>query len=56
MVDMNELTYQINGAVFEVNSVLGAGFMEKVYENALLIELNGRGLKSDIKLSQGYRI
>ena len=47
MVDINELTYQINGAIFEVNSVLGAGFMEKVYENALLVELNGRGLKSE---------
>ena len=28
-----------NGAVFEVNRVLGPGFLEKVYENALLVEL-----------------
>jgi len=35
-MDLNELTYQINGAVYEVNKVLGAGFLEKVYENALL--------------------
>ena len=40
-------SYQINGAVFEINRVLGAGFLEKVYENALLIELHERGLKAD---------
>jgi len=44
---INEITYQINGAVFEINRVLGAGFLEKVYENALLIELHERGLKAD---------
>ena len=42
-MDINELTYQINGAIFEVNRVLGAGFLEKVYENALLIELIALG-------------
>jgi GxxExxY protein len=46
-MDINELTYTINGAVFEVNRVLGAGFLEKVYENALLIELRSRGLRVD---------
>jgi hypothetical protein len=30
-VDINELTYAINGAIFEVNRVLGPGFLEKVY-------------------------
>ena len=44
-MDINELTYQINGAIFEVNSVLGVGFLEKVYERALLIELRNRGLE-----------
>lgn len=44
-MDINELTYQINGAVFEVNRELGSGFLEKVYENALSFELRGRGLK-----------
>jgi GxxExxY protein len=43
-MDINELTYQINGAIFEVNRELGAGFLEKVYENALLLELRDRGL------------
>lgn len=45
-MDINELTYQINGAIFEVNRELGSGFLEKVYENALIFELNKRGLKA----------
>jgi GxxExxY protein len=36
-MDIDKITYQINGAIYEVNRELGAGFMEKVYENALLI-------------------
>ena len=46
-MDINDVTYTINGAVFEVNRVLGPGFLEKVYENALLIELRSRGLKAE---------
>jgi len=46
-MDINEITYIINGAIFEVNKVLGHGFLEKVYENALLKELNDRGLKAE---------
>ena len=45
-MDINEITYAINGAVFEVNRVLGPGFLEKVYENALLIELRSKGLQA----------
>ena len=45
-MECNDLTYEINGAVFEVNRVLGAGFLEKVYENALVKELSARGLKT----------
>jgi len=45
-MDLNDITYQINGAIFEVNRILGHGFLEKVYENALLIELKERGLKA----------
>ena len=43
---LNDITYAINGAIFEVNKVLGPGFLEKVYENALLYELKNCGLKS----------
>ncbi len=40
-----DLVGQIVGAAFEVHNVLGYGFLEKVYENALLIELAKRGVK-----------
>ncbi len=46
-MNIDELTYSVNGAIFEVNEHLGAGFLEKVYENALLIELKARGLKAE---------
>jgi len=49
-MDIDELTYVIRGAIFEVNRVLGAGFLEKAYENALLIELRERGLKVEAQL------
>jgi GxxExxY protein len=45
-VDLNQLTYAINGAVFEVSRILGPGFLEKVYENALLVELRQKGIKA----------
>jgi len=38
-----ELVYEINGCVFEVYKELGHGFLEKVYENALIIELEEKG-------------
>lgn len=40
----DDLTYQIIGAAYEVHAGLGAGFLEKVYENAMCIELEERGL------------
>ena len=46
-VDINELTFRIRRAVFQVNKLLGSGFLEKVYENALLVELRDIGLKAE---------
>ena len=46
-MDFRELTYKINGAIFEVHRTLGEGFLEKVYENALLIELQNLGLRTE---------
>ena len=34
------------GADYEVSNVLGAGFLEKVYERALMQELSLRGLRT----------
>ena len=43
-MNIDDITYQIRGAIFEVNRVLGHGYLEKVYEKALMIELRNRGL------------
>ena len=37
----------IIGSALEVSNTLGAGFLEKVYENALMIELRKRGMKTE---------
>jgi GxxExxY protein len=49
-VEINELTFRIRSAVFQVNRELGSGFLEKVYENALLIELKNSGLKAEAQV------
>lgn len=41
---LNELSGRIIGCAFSVLNTLGAGFLEKVYENALALELNEAGL------------
>ncbi|MBA7672352.1 hypothetical protein ES703_80528 [subsurface metagenome] len=40
----SELTRDIIGAAMEVHKILGAGFLESVYEEALTIELNLRNI------------
>ena len=39
------LSYQIMNAAYTVHNTLGMGFLEKVYENALMIELQKRNIK-----------
>ena len=46
-MEINDITYAVRGAVFEVNKILGSGFLEKVYERALIYELRERGLKAE---------
>jgi GxxExxY protein len=41
----DDLVEAVVGAAYEVGNVLGAGFLEKVYERALARELVLRGLK-----------
>lgn len=45
-----ELTRSIIGAAFEVHNVLGAGFLEKVYQNALVKELKLRGHQVEVEV------
>jgi GxxExxY protein len=44
-MDDDAITEIIIGCAFEVHNKLGSGFLEKVYENALCIELRKKGLK-----------
>lgn len=41
----NEITYEIRGAIYDVYKALGPGLLESVYEEALVFELEQRGLK-----------
>jgi GxxExxY protein len=43
--ELNPITEKIIGCVYSVSNGLGTGFLEKVYENALAIELRKNGLK-----------
>ena len=43
-LDLDQLTRRIIGGVYRVSNALGVGFLEKVYENALAIELRHDGL------------
>jgi GxxExxY protein len=44
-LEYEELTEKIIGAAIEVHKRLGPGFMESVYENAIVLELRKEGLK-----------
>jgi GxxExxY protein len=46
----NEISYQIRGAIFEVHNQLGPGLLEKIYVQALLMELESRGLKTEYQV------
>ena len=44
-IGINAITRRIIGSAFTVSNALGAGFLEKVYENALFHELKKQGLE-----------
>ena len=44
---INEITYEIRGAIYDVYKELGPGLLESVYEEALVYELEQRGLKAE---------
>jgi GxxExxY protein len=49
-LEFEELTGRIIGAAIEVHRQLGPGFIESIYENALVYELRKRGLKVEQQL------
>lgn len=44
-LEMNQITERIIGCAYTVGNTLGCGFLEKVYENAMVHELRRNGLK-----------
>jgi GxxExxY protein len=46
---LQPITEQIIGAAFEVHNVLGYGFLEKVYQRAMQVELQLRGVKVELE-------
>jgi GxxExxY protein len=57
MLQEADLTFEIRACVFEVHGVLGPGFLERVYERALLEELAGRGIaaRAQVPLAVRYK-
>jgi GxxExxY protein len=43
---LEALAEKVVGAAYEVSNVLGAGFLEKIYERALMEELTMRGVRA----------
>jgi len=46
---LQPITQQTIGAAFEVHNVLGFGFLEKVYQRAMQVELQLRGIKVELE-------
>ena len=52
-----ELTQKIIGCAYRVHNALGAGFLEAVYEKAMVVEMNAQGLevRRQVPLTVRYR-
>ena len=55
-MEINNLTHKVIGCAYKVHNVLGSGFLEKVYENALTLELKRLGIdaRQQVKLHVWY--
>ncbi|SHI52834.1 GxxExxY protein [Lutispora thermophila] len=51
MLIYEDITNVIIKSVYEVHKILGPGFLEKVYENALMREMESRGLRCEQQVS-----
>ncbi len=43
-MEVNDVTEKVIGSLFKVSNTLSGGFLEKVYENAAVIEIAKTGL------------
>ena len=55
-MDIDRLSYDVIGAAMRVHSFFGDGYLEEVYKNAMLVELNKLGLnaKSEVAIPVDY--
>lgn len=44
--ELENITHRVIGAAIEVHRELGPGYLEKVYEDALIVELGLQGIKA----------
>lgn len=44
---LDHLSEAVIGAVFRISNTLGVGFLEKVYDQALMLELARRNLQAE---------
>jgi GxxExxY protein len=49
-LDINKITELVIGCAYRVGGTLGSGFLEKVYENALVVELR----KANVPVTQQH--
>lgn len=60
-MEINCLTRKVIGCAYKVHKILGTGFLEKVYENALTLEIRKLGIdaRQQVKLPvwyEGHRV
>lgn len=48
-LEHEEITREIIGAAFEVHRALGYGFLEKIYQKAMQVELIKRGFRAELE-------
>ena len=58
-MSIDKLIYETIGAAFEVYNTLGPGFLESVYEKAMIVEFKSRGLSVQtqfpVEIEYSYR-
>jgi hypothetical protein len=56
-MEINDVTYNIRGAIFDVYNELGPGLLESYYEKALCVELKSRGLfvEAQVPIEASYK-
>ena len=54
-MELKDLTEKVIGCAITVHKTIGPGFLESIYENALVIELKRGGLRVESQLSRSIQ-